>query len=194
MSLYITCSSRQKGWVSIQEGPCADLMRAVAAVGNALWRTCEWWYLEWDQGSTTAPHKARTPGLRVWDPHSLSKDVRWGWTPLIKTTKKIKIKLWEIKMFDGGSERGPQRGPMSDLCVLAIRTCLPHESETKSKFQLSLFWLRKRLNRITEIARILFLNFSSQHVQNRILWAQGTLWEMRLLCSSGRGAPWGVSF
>lgn len=86
---------------------------------------------------------------------------------------KIKTKLWEIKMFDGGSERGPQRGPMSDLCVLAIRTCLPHESETKSKFHLSLFWLRKRLDRITEIARILFLKISGQHVQNRILGSRG---------------------
>lgn len=52
--------------------------------------------------------------------------------PLAKTIKKIKIKLWEIKMFDGGSERGRQRGPMSNLCVLAIRRCLPHESETKA--------------------------------------------------------------
>lgn len=92
---------------------------------------------------------------------------------MTKTAKKIKTKLWETKMFDGGSERGPQRGPMSDLCVLAIRTCLPHESETKSKFHLSLFWLRKRLDRITEIARILFLKISGQLVQNRILGSRG---------------------
>lgn len=93
--------------------------------------------------------------------------------PFDRNHKENKNKTLGDKMFDGGSERGSQRGPMSDLCVLTIRTCLPHESETKSKFHLSLFWLRKRLDRITERARILFLKISGQHVQNRILGSRG---------------------
>lgn len=50
--------------------------------------------------------------------------------------KEKRKRLWEIKMFGERSERDPERVPMSDLWVLAIRTCLPNESETKSKFQL----------------------------------------------------------
>lgn len=87
---------------------------------------------------------------------------------------------------------GQKEVPREGQCPTFVFWLLEHaylmSQKQKENFSY-LFWLRKRLNRITEIARILFLNFSGQHVQNRILWAQGPLWEMRLLCSSGRGAP-----
>lgn len=74
-----------------------------------------------------------------------------------------------INMFGGGSERGPQGGPESDLSVLAVRTCLSNESETKPSFYYSLFRLMKRPDRNTETGRNLSSIHSGQLVQSRYL-------------------------
>lgn len=118
-------------------------------------------------------------------------------------------------MFGGGSERGPQRRPMSDLCVLAIRTCLPNESETKSKFQLfSLlayeetgqdhcdsrdFCFQTFQASMSRVGYLAFVVARGERAGLRLvnlpcLWVQGPLREKGFLWSSGRGTPRGVPF